>query len=330
MSILAAKSKDINIREYKPQDAEKIYSLASKHTSFKRDAAFWVWINRLLSEEESIISVAELNNQIIGHYAIIPRICSIRGNRYKAGVAIHAIVDPDFRTSVSIFHITSHLYHKAKEKNIDFIFGFPNENNRLIQQRIEGWKKISLFNALEKEAVVVEHSKTVFSWESFDKENFDNLFILNELSEKYRANDNIFLLKPLTFLINRYLNHPQNPYQVWLLKDQNEYIGSVVTKLFKLNSEKRVHIIDFILSPSYSFENLIDDFEKIFSESVDKYVLWPYSNFFKHSLIDMNYTATGFDTFFGVKFLNDISKEEAEFIVNFNNWNLPMGDSDAF
>lgn len=320
----------IKIREYKTGDAEKIYSLFLKYTPYKRDAAFWVWINRLLSEDKTLISVAETNNQIIGHYAIIPRNCIINSKRYKTGLGVHAFVDPDYRVSISIFDITSHAYQIAKGNNIEFIYGFPNANYRLIQEKIERWKKVALFNAIEKNSSVPEQYETFFNWELFDIKNFDHLFVLNELSEKHGVPDNNYFQKPLTFLVNRYLNHPQNLYETWLLRDQENYVGFIVTKVFDSENEKRAHIIDFILSPSYTNESLIKDFEIKFSDSVDKFILWPFSKNIKQSLLKRNYSETGFDTLFCIKFLNDFSKKEADFILDFDNWHLPMGDSDAF
>lgn len=320
----------VRIREYKTGDAEKIYSLFSKHTPYKRDAAFWVWINRLLSEDKSIISVAEKDNQIIGHYAIIPRTCVINTKTYKTGLGIHAFVDPEYRDSISIFDITSHAYQKAKEKNIDFIYGFPNANYRLIQEKIEKWKKVALFNAFEKNSNNNEQCELFFKWELFDANNFNKIFILNELLEKYGEYDKIFFQKTLIFLVNRYLNHPQNLYQAWLLKDQEKYIGFIVTKIFEADNEKRAHIIDFIYTPAYAKETLIKDFEIKFSNSVDKFVLWPFSKEFKRALFKRNFLETGFETFFGIKFFSDASKEKENQILDFDNWHLPMGDSDAF
>jgi hypothetical protein len=318
------------IREYKTGDAEKIYTLFSKYTSYKRDAAFWVWINRLLSEKKSIISVAEANNQIIGHYAIIPRNCIINKKTYRTGLGIHAFVDPEYRDSISIFDITSHAYRFAKENEIDFIYGFPNQNYRLVQEKIEKWKKVALFNAFEKDANNFDPAGPIFKWELFNLKDFDKIFILNELAEEFGNSNDIYFSKPLPFIVNRYLYHPQNIYQTWLLKDIDKYVGFIVTKIFNSENEKRAHIIDYVLSPEYETDTLIADFEIKFSLVVDKFVLWPFSNKFHKSLLKRNFSESGFETFFGIKFLSESAKKATDDILNFNNWHLTMGDSDAF
>lgn len=96
---------EINIRAYQNGDAEKIYTLFRQYSSYKRDDAFWVWMNRLLAH--SIISVAEIKGAIVGHYAILPRLCKMRNGTFlKAGLGIHSFVEPKHRKEVSIFSIS--------------------------------------------------------------------------------------------------------------------------------------------------------------------------------------------------------------------------------
>lgn len=320
----------IKIREYKTGDAEKIYNLFSQHTPYQRDADYWVWINRMLSENKSLISVAEKNDKIIGHYAIIPRKCVIGNRVLNVGLGIHAFIEPESRNQISIFEISSYAYGLAKEKGYDFLYGFPNQNYRLVQEKIEKWKKVGLFNAFEKESDKNINKNTNFDWELVHKNNFKNLFFLNEIIENTEINNNNYFLKPLFYLVNRYILHPQNLYQTWLLKKEENYIGFVVTKEFNTDNENRAHIIDYGLNSNYNLVELIDDFEVKFSNKVDKFVLWPTNENLKLILIEKEYKATGFDTFFGIKIISDLARELADNILNFNDWFLCMGDSDAF
>ena len=126
---------EINIRPYSRGDAKQIFGLFQKYTKYKRDASFWTWMNRILSD--SIVVVAEEEGNIIGHYAILPRTCVLNnGLELKAGLGVHAFVAPDRRNEISIFSISSLAYKLAKEKGIDFVYGFPNQNYRLIQEKI--------------------------------------------------------------------------------------------------------------------------------------------------------------------------------------------------
>ena len=89
---------NIVIRPYKFGDVQNIVTLLNR-TKYHRDTVFWVWLNRLLPEEESIIHVAENNGQIIGHYAAIPQTINYKGQKIKAALGLHAYVAEEFRNT---------------------------------------------------------------------------------------------------------------------------------------------------------------------------------------------------------------------------------------
>ncbi|MCK9412233.1 MAG: GNAT family N-acetyltransferase [Prolixibacteraceae bacterium] len=320
----------VNIREYQIGDATKIHHLFSKYTHYKRDASFWVWINRLLAEEKSIIVVAEIEGEIIGHYAILPRICKIKDEiEFKCGLGIHAFIDPNYRNLVSIFSITSMAYKIAELKKYDFIYGFPNTNFRLIQEKIEHWKKISLFNAFVKPLTMPNSELLKFDWDIVDENDFEKYFIINELLEIQNLSGKISFSKSLSYFLNRYIKHPQKLYQSWLLRKEGETIGIIVTKKF-VGEEVKIHIIDYIIHSDEHLSNLIDDFEKKFSKQATVSVLWPITKYFSYLLIQKGYTQVGFDTFFGIKILSKKALDNQSLLQDVNNWSICMGDSDAF
>lgn len=321
----------ITIREYQTGDATKIFNLFSKHSTYQRDAAFWVWINRLLSDDKSIVVVAEIKGDIIGHYAILPRICKVHHNdlELKCGLGIHAFVVPEYRNLVSIFSISGLAYEIAESRNLSFIYGFPNSNYRLIQEKIERWKKVSLFKAFVKPITISENRKQEFGWTSISVDDFEKVFICNELLELNPLSDKISFLKSLPYFLNRYFKHPQNIYQTWLLTKGEETIGIIVTKVFK-DTEVRVHIMDYVIKSNEYLSDMIDDFETKFSRIAGVSALWPNSKLFSDLLIQKGYSQTGFETFFGIKILNKTGMENQSILYDFNNWSLCMGDSDAF
>lgn len=319
----------MKIRNYKVGDALQIYNLFALHTVYQRDAAFWVWINRMLSDINSIITVAEKDGQIVGHYAIIPRICILKdGVELKCGLGIHAFVDPLFRQQISIYSISQLAYTIAKSKGFEFIYGFPNKNYRLIQEKIERWKNIATFNAFEKPLINTKNFTLNYLWKEVKSINYNDYYLINELMEQSYSFQTHFK-KSLNYFINRYLNHPQSIYKIWIIENNKEIIGCVVTKIFQAEI-KHIHIIDFIVVKEISIKKLILDFENIYCDKADKAVLWPVSRIFKEELIRLNYSQTGFDTFFGLKIIGDQAKYYLDELLDINNWILNMGDSDAF
>lgn len=318
----------INIREYQKEDAYKIYDFFTKHTKYKRDSQFWIWINRLLSDERSIICIAEINNAIIGHYAIVPRKLCIENKLINAGLGVHALVDPYYRNTLSIFSITEKVYQLAKERGIDIVYGFPNDNYRLIQEKIERWTRISLFNAFEKKITYNKSYKTFYNWISIEELQSDDLIKLDDLlnvSKKY-----IYLNKPLRYIINRYFLHPQKLYKKWFIESEGKKIGLVITKLFDDLETKKCHIIDIIGIENLNLEFMLIDFENLHSLYADFSVQWPINKEFKRTLLKFDYSQEGFKTFFGAKIISDNFCNSNIDYKDIENWELYMGDSDAF
>jgi hypothetical protein len=319
----------VNIREYKVGDAMKIYTLFSSHTHYKRDAPFWVWINRLISDDRSIIVVAEVDGVIVGHYAIVPRVCKLSAEvELRCGLGIHAFVAPDYRKMVTIFSITKLAYKIASLKGYDFIYGFPNPNFRLLQEKIEGWTQISTFNAFVKQLKIPDNTQLLLEWELVHPNNFDQYFLINELLE-ISDKKAIHFTKTLPYIINRYVNHPQKLYQNWLLSKDGKLVGLIVTKKI-FYDKKRVHIIDYLLKDDSYLSDMLVDFETKFSSNSDVAILWPDSKEFSDLIIKKGYEQIGFDTFFGVKILSQKAIAIREELTKFSNWSLNMGDSDAF
>jgi hypothetical protein len=315
---------EITIRPYQCGDAGKIFSLFQRYTPYQRDEGFWIWINRLLAH--SIISVAELNGDIVGHYAILPRTCRLKnGFLLQTGLGIHAFVEPQHRDKLSIFLISSLAYELAKERGIQFIYGFPNINYRLIQEKIERWKKVALFNALVKRPTQ-NTSSLKFNWKKIETNDYKDLLELNEFFEKNELKYNRFL-SDLDFWYKRYFYHPQNLYEIWKLDNNGLSSGFLVSKFFEVDGFIRLHIIDFQLSRKYNLIDFLPDIESKFS-TVKEIVFWPFNIEVSKSLKAYGFIEEGFDTYFGIKIL-DKSIDDS-LILDFKDWHLAMGDSDAF
>lgn len=315
---------EIIIRPYQCGDAKGIFNLFQQYTPYKRDEAFWVWINRILAH--SIISVAELNGDIVGHYAILPRICRLKnGSLVRSGLGIHAFVEPKHRDKVSIFSISSLAYKLAKDCGIQFIYGFPNVHYRLIQEKIERWKKVELFNALVKKPDQIS-SSLKFNWTKIGERNYKDLLELNELFEKNELKYNGFV-SGLDFWYKRYFHHPQNLYEVWKVSNNGLTAGFLVSKLFEVEGFIRLHIVDFIFSNTHKLTDFLPDIESKFN-NVKEMVFWPFNPEVSESLKEYGFVDEGFDTYFGIKIL-DKSIDDS-LILDFRDWHLAMGDSDAF
>tara|TARA_Y100000004_G_scaffold117886_1_gene132442 strand:- start:247 stop:1203 length:957 start_codon:yes stop_codon:yes gene_type:complete len=315
----------ILIRQANVEDSNAIIKLLNKEWSHhwwskENPKDFWVWNNENLSHRESIVSVATYNNDIIGHYCILPKLLKINNTLIESGIGILATVDSDFRNDVSIMDISKFAYEKAQESGMKMIYGFPNDNYYLIQEKLERWDKVHRYKSKE-----INISK-----------KFETSFKLEELSNSHTIFDNvkvdemISIHKDSNYCYNRYIKHPRDIYKSFLIYKDNDVVGFLVTKIF--NSSKG-HIIDFIINGEIECDDIIKLANNYFLENdVTDLSYWPTSETFTNSLNKIYDTINdGFNTNFYVKFLDDSFKTKyKDKITNINNWNLPMGVSDVF
>lgn len=313
---------------YESGDALSINEMFTKHTPYLRDDAYWVWINRIVGQSISV--VAEWDDRIIGHYAVVPRDLIVKNKIIKAALGIHAFIDPDFRNEVSIFEISSYLYNVVRNRGIQIIYGFPNVNYRQIQMKIERWKEISLFKSYELCSKKVSDDITVsIRFEEFKGVDYKHLFKLSEIITSSSAMNEVRLNTNTNYWINRYMLNPQEPYQLFALSRCGVPIGYMVTKRYENNEIRYSHIVDYVLCDNLYLDDVVSSYLYLEKNKCDYFSFWKGDYLFKQSIEKHGFLKTGFETFLGVKIL-DRSMPEIDFLLNFDNWRLVMGDSDAF
>lgn len=318
---------EVVIRNYKSHDAEGINAMFTKYLPYVRDEKFWVWLNRIIGGR-SIAFVAEYEGKIIGHYAIVPRDMLYKGEIIKAALSVHAFVDPDYRNKVFIFQITQKLYQFAKQQGIQLIYGFPNANYRTIQLKIEKWKQVDLFKSFEYD-LRENDAPRIDSIDSPIIQNID-FTTLYEISQIEDNSSVISLLSDARYWMERYMLHPQKLYELYALRKDSRIIGYFVTKIYESGDVKYYHLIDYKLLPKANYPDLLNAYEKLGREkNMDVLSVWQGDDAFKESISEKGFQQKGFETFLGIKVLDE-SLEGVEDILNINNWRLVMGDSDAF
>jgi len=323
----------VKIRAYKPGDARKICEMLSTYTDYERDEAFWLWINRIFPDQPAIIAVAEDGDEIVGHYAILPIMINFDGKRVLGGLGIHAFIAPPARTKVPIFAVSKYCYALAKNAGIRFVWGFPNKNYRIIQEKVEKWCCVDVFNAYEKQLPEPTKFQGKGRLEEVSFSDPIAMLVVNELVEKVSALASIQTDATLQSWVRRYRMHPQVDYRLLIYKEQEEVLGVIVTKRYEDPTGGQVvgHVLEYRLVEDSTVVDLIQATENYFYGSgVRKSVLWPSNSEFRCGLDSLGYESTGFDTFFGVKLLDPEFKDDFEAFKDVRNWNLTMGMSDVF
>jgi len=319
------------IRALEASDPAKICALFTRHTPYQRDMAFWVWLNRTLPVARSIVSVATIGEEIVGHYGILPfDLRQPDGTVMRAGHGVHAFVSPEFRDRVSIFQISAHAYRQAREAGLEIVFGFPNAKYRLVQEKIERWRCVSLFNAWTKlpSGVAVESKDKL---EPADLIDDDQLKAATQLWEAQDADaKGVAPLGTARWWLLRYLLHPQRPYAFHWYVRGGERRGLVVTKVFRAEGQTRAHIIDYALSGREAHDGLLNAFDMAFRSRAQQFVHWPTEPEFCAAMRRADYRPDGFETFFGFRPLAPEPLPLDAPLFQEHAWRLPIGFSDAF
>ncbi|MGI6863371.1 GNAT family N-acetyltransferase [Bacteroides sp. KG156] len=323
---------EIVIRQYKPGDEQGINMLFIKHLPYLRDNDFWLWINRIVGGT-SIIFIAECDKKIIGHYAIVPRSVIVGDVSYKSGLGIHAFVDPDYRDRVSVFQISDMAYKEACKQGYAFIYGFPNSNYRFIQEKIEKWNCVSLFNALE---LNLKGYNPIFinnlSHEKVNFNNYNDLFILQSLFEKSKK----MLVMPengVQYWYMRYFMHPQKLYKPIKIYSDNDCVeGYFILKKYIKEEKTYYHIVDYIVGDTTMIKSMLLYLLNIAKKAhVDVFSMWRGDDTLELSAKEIGFEEIGFETFFGIKKIDkNLDTSLMNKLLQFSNWRLVMGDSDSF
>ena len=157
--------------------------------------------------------------------------------------------------------------------------------------------------------------------------DFISLYNISQIED---ADCVVKLLSDARYWLERYMLHPQKLYEVYTLKRDKQTIGYFVTKVYSNNCVNYFHLIDYKITGDCYYEDLLNAFEKIGrSKEMDILSVWQGDKMFRKAIEAIGFKQTGFDTFLGIKVLDD-SLQEIDSILNINNWRFVMGDSDAF
>jgi hypothetical protein len=243
-----------------------------------------------------------------------------------AGHGVHAFVSPEYRSAVSIFQVSAHAYRLAQAAGLQFLYGFPNANYRLVQEKIERWRSVALFKAWTKPAGVRPAVAARLS--AADLTDDAQLHAALKLWEQAgQGSATIRAAAPARWWQTRYLQHPQGPYHFHWLMVGNERRGLAVGKLFTAEGETRAHLVDYVLAEGQVPDALLAAFEDAYVGRVARFVHWPVEASFTAALVEGGYQPDGFETWFGVRALGAPLDPQ---LLDASAWRLPMGFSDAF
>ena len=142
--MIAEKNK-VNLRQFDFSDIDKIIELLNHEykTNFTRD--WWKWKYELnpngFKGEDGDIWVAESEDKIVAHYAIVPEKLRFQSKTLNIAQAVDAITDPDYRGRGLFSTMMKKVFSQAK-KRYRLVYGFPAEISYKGSLRY-GWSDLS-------------------------------------------------------------------------------------------------------------------------------------------------------------------------------------------
>lgn len=126
---------DIIIREAINQDKEQILELLNtvfdqvQRSEFKRGDEFWNWKYQDNVFGKPILTVAEIDNKIVGVNNLWPWEFSCRGTIIKGLQPCDSVIHKDFQGFGLFMKMRLDGLKRAKESGCNLIFNFPNQNS---------------------------------------------------------------------------------------------------------------------------------------------------------------------------------------------------------
>lgn len=321
----------------------------------KSDFFDWQYLNN--PEGEAIVITAkddEKQNTIIGVESILPMNILVDQKIVKASLSCNSYVDPDYRNKGIFSKLISVVLEQSMKKNILCIYGVANDNsfNSFVKKgsheisnmpilfrplRLSNYFSFPISTVLHLFDNIWKVKKNVNPNVVEFNGNFDESF---EILVK-KASLKIPVIKQRTkeFLNWRYQNHPTRQYKTFVLKENSELEGYIITRKTEINGKPVGVIVDFIIDPctnSIGIKDLIqialDDFWKS-GVSVTIALSRPLS--VEYQML----SNTGFKI--APKFLkpqsahfilinSDPNREDLTQLKKYDNWFFSFGDYDVF
>jgi len=117
---------DITYRPFRDSDAEQVKSLFSAAFGKPKDPDHWRW-EFLTPEKRALIVVAESENKIVGHYAMLPRDYLAGGAVVRSALVVDVMTHPDFGRRGIFTGCGQAAFDLAKSNGIQMLVGFPND-----------------------------------------------------------------------------------------------------------------------------------------------------------------------------------------------------------
>lgn len=307
---------DFEIIPYSKKYFEQWRDLYTKTTQRQQPGNFFVYNTTQTPFGKPIQFLMRYKDKIIGSHTIRPFHYRIKGKTVLGGQTYNSLTDPAYQKRGIFTALVNATQTEAKNQNYQFVCGYANANSIDIYQKELQHKKLQEINFIK----ITE----------FEKVRGHGLFLiginkipaaiptgrLNNIENQFTC----AVLKDIPYLKWRYEQKHHEGYTVFY--QHCEFL--IITKRY----EQQEQIVDFFVNDAYTFRralSIIADVAK--RDGISDITMWIPAN---HHLLKE--AAIKYETIVAKQFFHVVSFNEnlTQYIIDSQNWNYSMGDSDVY
>lgn len=319
---------EIHVRAYRPGDEHGI--LAMYRSVFDLDFSVETWRSFYESfpHGPAIIVVAELERELVGHYAVQPRPFWCGGDDCLAGFVLGTMIEQKARNVTLFVDMARLAYELCTDRGLRFVYAFPRDDIMRIRQTLLSWQT---------------HAKMV-EWEGPLPPVIDELPV--DVQDSYSITE-----KPLELLARpqvvdaatirgqryaewvnwRIFENPRFEYDVHTIGDPQKPDAYAVTKLYRRGDVPYGHIVDWHVvgeDPTVVDGLLAGIWRQFHEKKVERFSCWANrQNSLGKAMHEAGYEEQGQSANWGYLPLESASQE---LLADRDAWHIFMVDTDSY
>jgi hypothetical protein len=357
---------DIIIRMYRDGEEKEINDLFNSIFNEKRPLEEWIWkFKENPLSGINLISVAEIQGEIVGQYACIPCLFKYKDMIVKVSYVVDNFVLPEFRGGVkgTQWRMFRHDCEISVIENVAFGMGFPNREAYIIGKRFLKYSDFGSVPVLFKRLNWRLSIEKRFPWlpqfiinitKKFSNlgykilistlnrnrsgavnvrpvDSFDHKF--DAFWEKVKGQYGIIGVRDRRYLEWRY-RKPGKKHEIFIADIAGEMVGYMVLSVRKEEKHIIGYIMDILVDERVEAGSALvrQALLRFLSDKVDYVRCWMmqdkklYKTLREYGFVKRD----GDQTIKGVYLIFDGKNIDDAYIGNSGNWYLSMGDSDTY
>lgn len=313
----------MNFRRYNKGDEKHILDVFERAFGRKLSMDYWKW--RYIDNPNNntdLINLAWDEDKLAAHYALSPIPLYLNGIKHFSALSMTTFTDPSYFRRGLFAKLAQELYSNTKD-TIDVVFGVPNDNSVNGFVKKLGFQLIKEIPLLETKILNRKFmpSANCVILENFD-ERFDELFFL--IINKYK----IITSRISSYLSWRFVDNPENKYQIIAFIDGGKVLGYAVVKIYNNNGVLIGDIVDLIAVNDSVLRQILNfSLDFLQSKKILSANMWFCDNEYLDVLKEFDFQENGKHFHFIVKNNSDTFNDD---LLEFNNWYITMSDIDIF